>query len=64
MQTIRVSPTEVQFNAMVYTFVDACAADRFEQFALSGSPETDSHRSIAIGRRPIDCDHEIGDLFE
>jgi hypothetical protein len=49
---------------MVYTFVDACAADRFEQFALSGSPETDSHRSIAIGRRPIDCDHEIGDLFE
>jgi hypothetical protein len=64
MQTVRVSPTEVQFNAMVYTFSRADEADLFLASALLGNEEAYSYGRTAIRRRPIDCDHETGDFAE
>jgi hypothetical protein len=63
MQTVRVSSTEVQFNAMVYTFSDNLAADQFEALAAVNSPEFYQREQIAVRRRPIDCDHEVDDFL-
>lgn len=64
MPTVRVSPTEVQYDAMVYTFADASAADRFFASGMPTGVPTLPMEPGMIRCRPIDCDHEIGGFPE
>ena len=64
MLTVRVSPTEVQFDAMVYTFADADTADRFFMADTRGGAQAILYELHAIRSRPIDCDHELGSFPE
>ena len=67
MMTVRVSPVEVQVDVLVYTFNDVAVADGFEASAqaearahAAASPEFLRHKCMAVGCRPVDCDHEVG----
>lgn len=65
MMTVRVSPVEVQVDVLVYTFNDVTVADGFEASAqaearTTSTPEFLRHKCLAIGCRPVDCDHEVG----
>ncbi len=65
MLTVRVSPMEVQVDVQIYTFNDVAMADGFEasaqaQARATASPEFIRRKCLAIGCRPVDCDHEVG----
>jgi len=69
MLTVRVSPMEVQVDVQIYTFNDVAMADSFEasaqaqaqaQARASANPEFIRRKCLAIGCRPVDCDHEVG----
>ncbi len=67
MLTVRVSPMEVQVDVQIYTFNDVAMADGFEasaqaqaQARASANPEFIRRKCLAIGCRPVDCDHEVG----
>jgi hypothetical protein len=61
MQTVRISPVEVQVGVVVYLFSNADIADGF--YALA-SQSVDASRIkckfVALCSRPVDCDHELG----
>jgi len=65
MLTVRVSPMEVQVDVLVYTFNDVAVADGFEasaqaQTRTAANPEFIRRKCLAVGCRPVDCDHEVG----
>ena len=65
MLTVRVSPMEVQVDVLVYTFNDVSVADGFEASAQAqtrtvANPEFIRRKCLAVGCRPVDCDHEVG----
>lgn len=65
MLTVRVSPMEVQVDVLIYTFNDVTVADGFEASAqaearAAATREFIRHKYLAIGCRPVDCDHEVG----
>lgn len=61
MNTVRVSPVEVQVGVVVYQFVNADQADGFFAAAASGvAADIVESRCRALGSRPVDCDHELG----
>jgi len=63
MLTLRVSPTEVQVDVMIYTFDDPAAANDFEASALAADVQFSQRQRAATGKRPLDPDHEMGALF-
>jgi hypothetical protein len=61
MNTVRVSPVEVQVGVVVYQFHDADIADGFFKAASHGvDAELIGSKCLATGCRPVDCDHELG----
>ena len=61
MDTVGVSPVEVQLGVVVYQFPNAEVADGFFDVASYGA-DVDLMRSkcLAFRSRPVDCDHEPG----
>jgi hypothetical protein len=61
MNTVRVSPVEVQVGVVVYQFLDAAQADGFFAAAASGvDADLVECKCQALASRPVDCDHELG----
>lgn len=61
MNTVRVSPVEVQVGVVVYQFHDAQVADGFFEVASHGADaDLVEGKCLATGSRPVDCDHELG----
>ena len=61
MNTVRVSPVEVQVGVVVYQFQDADIADGFFEVASHGAvADLVEGKCLAMGSRPVDCDHELG----
>jgi len=65
MNTVRISRVEVQVGVAVYQFLNAELADSFFEVATHGS-NTDlvESKNLALGSRPVDCDHELGTWHE
>jgi len=63
MLTLRVSPIEVQVDVMIYTFDDPAVANDFEAAALAADQKFFQWRRAATRKRPVDPDHEVGELF-
>jgi hypothetical protein len=63
MLTLRVSPIEVQVDVMIYTFDDPSIANDFEASALAADPQFFQWQCAATRKRPVDADHEVGNLF-
>ncbi len=65
MNTVRISPVEVQVGAMVYQFLDAEVANGFFEIANDGADDALMQiKSLALRSRPVDCDHELGSLHD
>jgi 3-phenylpropionate/cinnamic acid dioxygenase small subunit len=61
MNTVRISRMEVQVGFAVYQFLNAELADSFFEIAEHGSNvDRAESKSLALGSRPVDCDHELG----
>lgn len=61
MNTVRVSPVEVQVGVMVYQFPNAEVADGFFDVASYGADaDLMQGKCLALRSRPVDCDHEPG----
>ena len=61
MNTVRVSPVEVQVGVVVYQFVNADQADGFFAVAASGvDADIVGCNCQPLASRPVDCDHELG----
>jgi hypothetical protein len=61
MNTVRVSPVEVQVGVVVYQFHDADVADGFFKAASHGADaDLVEGKCLAMRSRPVDCDHELG----
>ena len=61
MNTVRVSPVEVQVGVIVYQFLNADVADGFFEVASHGAGAAlIESKCLALRSRPVDCDHELG----
>lgn len=61
MNTVRISPVEVQVGVVVYQFGDADLADGFFAAASRGAnAEFVECKCTALRTRAVDCDHELG----
>jgi len=61
MNTVRISPVEVQVGVVVYQFLNADVADGFFEVASHGADaELLVGKCLALRSRPVDCDHELG----
>jgi hypothetical protein len=61
MNTVRVSPVEVQVGVVVYQFLNADVADGFFEVARHGAAAAlNESKCLALRCRPVDCDHELG----
>jgi hypothetical protein len=64
MHTLRVSPVDVQVDAVVFTFNNQSMADQFQLAADTDSDEFIARKSFATQSRAVDCDHEVAGFFE
>jgi hypothetical protein len=65
MNTVRISPVEVQVGAVIYQFLDAEVANGFLVVANDGANDKLVQiKSLALRSRPVDCDHELGSLHD
>lgn len=63
MQTVRVSPTEVRVDALIYSFTDPSVADVFEScLAATGDIDACAKEQIAMSRRPADPGATMADV--
>jgi hypothetical protein len=61
MNTVRISPVEVQVGVVVYEFLNADLADGFFSVAIEGTDaDIGNSKNLALHSRPVDCDHELG----
>lgn len=65
MNTVRISPVEVQVGVMVYQFLDAAVADGFFALASQGADaDAIACKCLALYSRAVDCDHELGSWLD